>query len=219
VRRAKAAGYEVVAGHTPLRQYLYYRYNFGFSPAQLGVLVAALDRTRDVPGQVVEIGCAYGHTTVFLKTHMSDVGIDKDYTCIDTFAGFTPEDASYEERVRGKGGARYDLRYADVSLRTFERTIENAGLNRVRALQADVNEFDFSALGPIALCIVDVDLYRPVKRSLAEVYDRVSSGGVIVVDDCTDNTVWDGALQAYGEFVNERGLPHQVAHGLGLIDR
>ena len=55
----------------------YYRYNYNFTPSQLCRLVRLLNETRDVPGIVMEIGCAYGDTTVFLNKHMDYSGVDK----------------------------------------------------------------------------------------------------------------------------------------------
>lgn len=46
----------------------------------------------------------------------------------------------------------------------------------------------------------------------------MSSGGIIVVDDCKPAELWDGALQAYEEFVEQKGLSNEIAAGkLGII--
>jgi hypothetical protein len=39
----------------------------------------------------------------------------------------------------------------------------------------------------------------------------MSPGGIIVVDDCTPGELWDGALQAYEEFVREENLSNEIA--------
>ncbi len=68
-----------LASLTPLRKYLYYRYDFSFSPNQLCFLVSCLNRTACVEGRVVEIGCAYGHTTVFLEKHLTTTDDIREY--------------------------------------------------------------------------------------------------------------------------------------------
>jgi hypothetical protein len=69
------------------------------------------------------------------------------------------------------------------------------------------------------MCLVDVDLYRPVLHSLEALLPRMAPGGVIVVDDCSANSDYDGALQAYRECTSAHGLEPDVRHGkLGIIE-
>lgn len=55
---------------------------------------------------------------------------------------------------------------------------------------------------------------------LEALYDRLPSGAIVVVDDCKDGLAFDGALEAYREFVGSHGLPERVVHGkLVLIEK
>ena len=55
--------------------------------------------------------------------------------------------------------------------------------------------------------------------SLKAVYERSAPGGVIVVDDCKPGNTFDGAYQAYCEFIGERKLTSLIVHDkLGIID-
>jgi predicted O-methyltransferase YrrM len=67
--------------------------------------------------------------------------------------------------------------------------------------------------------LLDVDLYRPMAKALPELWEVLSPGGIMVVDDCNpDDVLWDGSDQAYKEFVATRGLAAEVVHGkLGLV--
>ena len=58
-----------------------------------------------------------------------------------------------------------------------------------------------------------------MKKSLGEIYKALSTGGMLVVDDCDPNdTHWDGADQAYKEFMKEIGQPIEILHGkLGIV--
>lgn len=207
-----------VAALTPLRKYLYYRYDYSFSPSQLCFLVRCLDETSEVRGSVIEIGCAYGHTTVFLDKHLGDRGDVREYVCIDTFAGFTEEDAAFEHGTRGKSSVSYVQSYADASLESFRRTLANNGVTRVKPVQADIKTYDVGSLGSISFCLIDVDLYLPVKKALEKVIGLMGAGGIIVVDDCQEHPMWDGALQAYREFTAERDITPDIVEGqFGLI--
>lgn len=201
-----------------LGPYVDHNYDYSFAPAQMAFLVDTVDRTTSVPGNIVEVGCAYGATTVFLNKHLEWSGIQKQYFAVDTFAGFTADDVAVEREYRGKADA-YE-RYTDVTLPLFEKTLKQNGVSSVLPIRADVNSFDFNRVAPIAFCLLDVDLYRPMRRALDEIYDRLSPGGIIVVDDCQKHDLWDGALQAYTEFTAARGLPMRVAlRQFGLVEK
>ena len=73
-------------------------------------------------------------------------------------------------------------------------------------------------MGPLAVVLLDVDLYLPTLRTLEAIYPLLVPGGVILVDDCQPDQVFDGALQAYSEFTEARNLPFEVVGGkAGLI--
>ena len=77
-----------------------------------------------------------------------------------------------------------------------------------------------AALGFIFVtALLDVDLYRPILAVLDALYDRLPPGAIIVVDDCEPGS-FDGALQAFDEFVAARGLPRRIERGkLGVIEK
>ena len=195
------------------------RYMYNFTPPQLMFLCEALERTRNLPGPVLEIGCAGGFTTLFLNRYMDSMRIEKPYVCIDTFGGFTEADVAVELGSRGKQAGEYGRLWTDWSKELFEQTMRLNRVSRVRTIQADINELDTSPLGAPSMCLVDVDLYRPVTSALQKVYPAMAGGGMIIVDDCAPNSKYDGALQAYTDFTRERGLPLRLTlDKLGVID-
>ncbi|MDQ6612498.1 MAG: TylF/MycF family methyltransferase, partial [Gemmatimonadota bacterium] len=208
-----------VAFRTPLVRWVSHRYQYNFSPAQLGFLCSCVDATRDVPGPIFEVGCFAGVSTVFINKHMSAEGIEKPYFAFDTFGGFTAADVAYETDNRGKDRAQLGG-FSDNRQEWFDSTMAVNGVSRVRSIRADVNAFDFDTLLPPSFCLIDVDLYRPVKSVLDALYDRMPSGSMIVVDDCADGSAFDGALQAYREFVVAHAMPERIMHRkLGVIQK
>jgi hypothetical protein len=100
----------------------------------------------------------------------------------------------------------------------FDASMKLAGITDVISVEADVAQFDFLAVAPISFCLLDVDLYLPIAAALPRIYDALSSGGKIVCDDCCPNTMYDGALQAYEEFVENKELAHNVILGkFGIV--
>jgi hypothetical protein len=101
----------------------------------------------------------------------------------------------------------------------FDETIKSNGINRVKSFQADVSEFDFKETKLISFCLIDVDLYIPIKAALDKVYPLMAKGGIIVVDDCKQNNLFDGAYKAYIEFIETHQLPKKIIlDKLGIIE-
>jgi O-methyltransferase len=194
-----------------------FTYPFAFTPRQLVFIASCIEETGRVPGCIVEAGCAYGATTVFLNMLQRDIGPAKPYYAIDTFAGFPAEQSEYEIAYRGKP-ARLKHAFKRNDQSWVDYSVKRAKLTNVTTVKADVSAFDFSSLGAIAFCLIDVDLYLPVRDALAKVYACLSPGGIIVVDDCKAGGNWDGALQAYQEFCAANGLAEErVWEKLGVV--
>jgi hypothetical protein len=191
-------------------------YPYMFTPQQLIALTVLMKDAARVPGCFVEAGCAYGATTVFLNKFMDAEGIERNYHAIDTFSGFVKEHVNHEVRHRGKGQSLLSY-FKDNRKSWFDTTMAVHSAERVNSVRIDVAEFDFQSIGPIAFCLLDVDLYLPISNVLPKIYAAMAPGGIIVVDDCKDG-MWDGALQAYEEFARERRLPIEiVAEKLGVL--
>ncbi len=210
--------------HTGFKRYFLHTYPYNFFPSQLAFFCDCVDKTQNVPGSIVEVGCSLGQTTIYLNTHMHFNGIEKPYICIDTFSGFTREDISYEVDKRQKNKKELDAAFTINSKKWFDETIrshEQYGTKRVTSYEADVNKFDFKNTIPsISFALVDVDLYLPVKSGLEKIYPLMSKGGIIVVDDCNrEHKLWDGAYKAYMEFIKTHHLPEKIILGkLGIIE-
>jgi predicted O-methyltransferase YrrM len=206
---------------TPYGRLFAHRFAYNFTPRQLCFLAGCLDRTAHLSGAALEIGCFVGLTTIWLNKHMDAEGIRKPYIALDTFSGFVPSQVEHETEERGKDGYRTAMRaaFSTNSKAMFDRQLEWNGLSRVRSIEADAATFDYSTLGPLSFALIDVDLYIPVKAALERVYALMQPGGIIVVDDCASDQIYDGALQAYDEFTRERGLKPTFEHRkLGVIE-
>ncbi|MFI9411931.1 TylF/MycF/NovP-related O-methyltransferase [Nocardia gamkensis] len=72
-------------------------------------------------------------------------------------------------------------------------------------------------IGPIALLRIDCDWFESTKCCLEQLFDQVSPGGVIIIDDYY---FYDGSALAVHEFLGSRGYPYRiesvVSDGRGL---
>lgn len=192
-----------------------YRYNI--EPIQLTYLINEIEKFKEVKGSVIEIGVARGLTTRFLCEHIRKQKIEDTTTlyAIDTFDSFTQADLDFEVRERGKAMAELTaFGYNDFAV--WSKNF--ADFPFVIPVKADCSAVDYSALSPIKLVFLDVDLYLPTKNTLPKLFDALISGGAIVCDDVLNNNVYDGAYQAYMEFCEERGFkPEIIGNKCGVI--
>lgn len=207
--------------YSPFRHNFFPKYGYNFTVPQLLFLCESLTETRDVPGAVVEIGCHNGATTVLFNRLMDDLGMRKNYYAVDTFSGFTREDVEFEVQHRGKRDELFAGAFEVNNKRWFDGTMAQNNISRVQSIQADVNNLDMAIHAPYSFALLDVDLYKPTKKCLGEIYAAMSPDGIIIVDDCNEADVrWDGADQAYKEFAAETGQPARIVHGkLGVLEK
>ena len=157
----------------------------------------------------MEIGCAFGASTVLLKKYIDHFGCSKKYFAIDTFSGFTDGDIDHEINVRGKS-KKISSAFRQNKIGWVEHSLRLAGVQGVELIRADCSQFDYSRIGEIAFCLVDVDLYKPVIKALEAIRPLLAKGAIVVVDDCQPHPMWDGALQAYVEFMEKHGLQQEI---------
>ena len=70
----------------------------------------------------------------------------------------------------------------------------------------------------ISACLLDIDLAEPIYTALTRIYPRLVPGGVIMVDDCDDQTYYKARV-GYDRFIKEQGLPDIIRHGNGVIQK
>jgi O-methyltransferase len=197
---------------------LFFRvYSCMLEPKQLVYLIECIIKVGNTSGCIVEAGCAHGATTVFLKKFIDGESMRREYFALDTFSGFVRAHTEYEVSVRGKP-KNISKHFTENKKVWFDKSMNIHRLTGVKSIQVDVTRFDFNSISPIAFCLLDVDLYKPIKDALPKIYAAMAPGGIIVVDDCKPQALWDGALQAYEEFVRERSWPSEIAADrLGVI--
>jgi hypothetical protein len=145
---------------SPLKHYLVFRYEFNFTPAQLGFLCECLTKTEPVPGNILEIGCAQGNTTVFLNRHLDTLKSTKSYTCVDTFTGFTERDIAWEVNQRNKESNMFSG--FQLGKKMFDVTLAFNNVKRVTAIQDDILNVNADTFGKVSFTLLDVDLYYPI---------------------------------------------------------
>ena len=183
------------------------RYQYCVEPIQLAEIILAIEQARKLrsPINVFEIGVARGMTSRFICEHISSQKINAQFYCIDTFASFLPKDIDYEVAKRGKTRAELNA-FSDNDYDTWREHFAKFGF--LTAVKTDAAEFDFSKVeGGVDVMFLDVDLYKPTLAVLENAAPYFNEGATILVDDVQDNCRWDGAYQAFMEFVTSLRIP------------
>ncbi len=157
---------------------------------------------NNIPGDVVECGVAFGGSAALLGLTLKDCGAQRKLWAFDTFAGLpapTEADPDYDSAIRFAGAYASDIAELKKLFDSFgilENTVFVKGLFQETVPKSPVNR--------IAVLHLDGDWYESVKVCLDHLYDRVTPGGVIQIDDYGH---WAGARKAVDEFMKDRAIP------------
>ena len=175
---------------------------------------------HDIPGDVVECGVWRGGSMQAVALALQELGsTDRALHLFDTFEGMPPP--SEKDRRRGVTAeemlATHDRDHriwAIASLDDVREAMEEVGYppEHVHYHQGMVED-TIPGMAPerISLLRLDTDWYESTRHELEHLYDRLSPGGVLILDDYGD---WEGARQATDEFLAT--LPDPVMlHPLG----
>lgn len=129
------------------------------------------------------------------------LGGDRPLWVFDTFEGIPPPSAEDPDRAIAElytGSCKSEL--AEV-----ETLFDGLGiLGRSRLIKGLFHEtLPEAQIGTIAVLHLDGDWYESVKVCLEHLYDRVSPGGVVQIDDYGH---WQGARKAVDEFMRLRSI-------------
>ena len=173
------------------------------SEAVMATLLACLQRVilEGVPGDVVEMGCHAGDTSVFLARMIRELDGGRTLHLYDSFQGL-PELDARDNPNWGEPG----------SVRTAEHVVhyrfEKEGLPPPRIHPgwfSELAEAEFPE--QIAFAFFDGDLHSSILDSFACVYPRLSPRAIVCVHDYGCDT-WPGVTAACDEFLD--GKPERI---------
>ena len=166
----------------------------------------------DIPGDVVECGVWRGGSMqAVARTLIEMDAAGRELHLFDTFEGMPPpgeEDRRLKGRPAGEllqSGPRPDLVRAVADLDDVRAGMEQTGYpaERIHYHPGRVEQ-TIPAQAPerIALLRLDTDWYESTKHELEHLYERVTPGGVVIIDDYD---YWEGARKAVDEFIANTG--------------
>jgi O-methyltransferase len=178
----------------------------------------------EVPGDFVECGVFRGGSTALAAEAFKQLGDTyRKLYLYDTFEGMTQptaRDVDFAGRTPqdhlGTWGAKTMDQITRCSLEEVRANVLATGLAAERFIfvQGKVEETIPGTLpaGPICVLRLDTDWYESTKHELVHLFPRLSSGGVLIVDDYG---FWRGSREACDEYFAE----HSVKMLLSRVDR
>tara|TARA_R100001129_G_scaffold6759_1_gene5213 strand:- start:26209 stop:26919 length:711 start_codon:yes stop_codon:yes gene_type:complete len=155
---------------------------------------------EDKGGDIIEVGCSYGQTSVIIKTFIDLFCPDKEFWVFDSFEGIlgTSDKDSNAHGHCEDGDLASSLDNFLNTFNKFDTPIPD------EILKVDVRDIEQGDLpNKISFCYIDLDIYEPTKHILPLVWNRLKEGGVIVIDDYYYEEVFNGVKPAVDEFLEE----------------
>jgi O-methyltransferase len=176
-------------------------------------LESALGRGTD--GDVVELGCYIGTTTLFMRRLMNHFEAGKLLYAYDSFEGLP---AKVTQDASG-AGEQFQGGELSVSKKQFLREFQKA------SLQAPITHKGwFKDLQPdqlpqqISFAFLDGDFYESIIDSLRLVWPRLSPGAVITIDDYQRDAL-PGVERAVRDFFQGKAVRVHHEHNIAIITR
>lgn len=182
-------------------------------PYRIGKLIGQFElykKILDFPGSVVECGVFKGVSLTRWATfrHMLETNESRQIIGFDAFGSFPSEGLSRKDDLDFAATHDSESGGPGIAVETLSRHLDQKGFGNYQLIPGNL----LNTLQPfflanshlkIALLHLDVDVYAPTAFALDSLYDRIVSGGLIVIDDY--GTV-SGATVAVDEFASSRNL-------------
>lgn len=190
---------------------------FGFTMTgrrRLDSLQSCIENIFDnnVPGDFAETGGWRGGSVILmralLRVHNST---DRIVWCADSFEGM-PVPAEADKRITkiADWGDLSDREYLKVSVEQVRKNFERFGLldEQVKFIKGWFGDtLPTAPIKQLALLRLDGDLYKSTRDALVNLYDKVSQGGYVIVDDYNS---WITCRAAVDEFRKQRGISEKI---------
>ena len=184
-------------------------------PRQLEIILESIENTKDIPGDVVELGCHAGLTSVYIRRLLNRLNSTKEFHCYDSFQGL-PAKVEQDQAI-GEAADKFQAGYFDLQgTWQIEQRFRD---NNLKLPKLHVGWFkDQEYPEKISFGFLDGDFYDSILDSLKAVWPRLTKGGVICIHDYK----WDqlpGVEKAIKDCFGTLDNVENPTFGLALIKK
>lgn len=166
-----------------------------------------LNRTKSLPGDIVECGVGWGNSLVCITISHQVIQSSKKIWAFDSFSGLpepSPEDEPLRSGVKIEKG---DLAYTEayVKARLKKASIPETLISDINFVPGYFEKtlMQFPVNKQVSFLHLDVDLYDSYVTTLDFFYSRLVPGGVIALDEYNDQK-WVGCTKAVDFFLKDK---------------
>lgn len=165
---------------------------------------------ESIPGDLIETGVWRGGVTIFMRMLLETLGVnDRIVWVADSFRGLPRPDKTRfpRERAAFDSPEMAQLDYLKANAADVASSFAAFGLldDQVRFLEGwFADTLPSAPIDKLAVLRLDGDFYESTLVALSALYDKVSSGGYVVVDDYGED--WTHCREAVDEFRRTRGI-------------
>lgn len=167
---------------------------------------------RGIPGDLMEAGVWRGGAVILMRAVLKMHGVaDRRVWAADSFQGLPEPDAVLfpKEAAAHNGPVMRDaFRHLAVDLETVKANFAAFGMldGQVRFLAGWFKDtLPDAPIQRLAVLRLDGDYYESTRDCLVHLYDALSPGGYLIVDDYGEDT-WTHCRAAVDDFRRERGI-------------
>jgi len=162
-----------------------------------------------IPGDFIETGVWRGGACILLRAVLKAHGVtDRRVWLADSFEGLPPPDP--EHYPADRGDTLYTYPALAVTLESVRENFARYGLldDQVVFLKGWFRDtLPAAAIDKLAILRLDGDLYESTIQPLSALYDKVSHGGFIIVDDYN---IFANCRAAVTDFRRSRGVNDRI---------
>ena len=167
-----------------------------FCPGDFENIFQAIEITRGLDGDYVEIGTFQGASARAALNYLKKSNVSRKCYFIDTYEGFTYQEAQNSEDMLWKNT------HTDTSMDRVHEYLAN--YDNFELIKSNITEDELpQKIENISVANIDVDLYDAVKSALYRVKDKIVKNGIIIAEDYGHTPALIGAQKAVGEFLEE----------------
>jgi hypothetical protein len=174
-------------------------------------------KSLEVPGEIVECGVFKGASLIRLATfrHITSIPFSKKVIGFDTFGEF-PE-TEYEGDIKNRDNFVDAAGSESISVDQLSRVLSKKGIGEnTELVKGDINNtvpeyVEKNQSLRISFLHIDVDIYEPTVTIMDSLFERVTKGGLVVLDDYGD---FDGESTAVEEYIQDKYKLRSMPHGI-----
>jgi SAM-dependent methyltransferase len=159
---------------------------------------------NNIEGSIVETGVWKGGAIIFAFKYLEYLNSKRKVIACDSFQGL-PEPTAEDYLHTGEHSREINFSELSISKQKFIENINSFGIdqNKIQIHEGWFKDTLFNITDTISILRLDGDYYESTMTALDMLYDKVSPGGVIIIDDYY---WWKGCKKAVHDFFEKRGL-------------